>query len=240
MAFHAHGAHARTASRKAKPSDVVFPVLHGTFGGTAPSRGSSSGRHRYVGAAVLGSAAGHGQGRDERACSPRPACHRQAHHVLRAGWERSPRKAVARLKRRSSTALCEAPRTSGSRSASARSHDPAKWARALDLAAKIRPQAHREQGVGGGGQGREARVSVLGNDDPKASVVGESFPARSSRLRGQVSLRRLGAVIPPNSPRVRLNKSSRWQSPLSRLRPSAFAVSTSSWTRAGKKAHLSQ
>ena len=46
--------------------DVVFPVLHGTFGEDGTIQGLFElADIAYVGSGVLGSAAGHGQGRDE-------------------------------------------------------------------------------------------------------------------------------------------------------------------------------
>ena len=49
----------RRASDRAINVDIIFPVLHGTFGGTAPSRDCSNWRTSpHVGAGVLGSAAG--------------------------------------------------------------------------------------------------------------------------------------------------------------------------------------
>jgi D-alanine-D-alanine ligase len=50
---------------------------------------------------------------------------------------------------------------------------------ALDLAAKYDRKLLVEQGVGGKkNKAREFEVAVLGNDDPKASVVGEIIPGK--------------------------------------------------------------
>ena len=55
--------------------DIIFPVLHGTFGEDGTIQGLLElADIAYVGAGVLGSAAGHGQGRDEAALSRRAAC----------------------------------------------------------------------------------------------------------------------------------------------------------------------
>jgi D-alanine-D-alanine ligase len=58
-------------------------------------------------------------------------------------------------------------------------HDHKELAPALRLAAKYDRKLVIEQGVGGKKfKAREFEVAVLGNDDPKASVVGEIVPGK--------------------------------------------------------------
>ena len=72
----------------------------------------------------------------------------------------------------------------GLRWASAKAHDREELGPALTLAAKYDRKLIVEQGVGGkparraAGARREFEVAVLGNDDPKASVVGEIIPGK--------------------------------------------------------------
>src|SRR5665213_2023942 len=63
-------------------------------------------------------------------------------------------------------------------------HDRKELAPALSLAAKYDRKIVIEEGVAGKGKSRattkarELEVAVLGNDDPKASVVGEIVPGK--------------------------------------------------------------
>ena len=86
----------RRAADRAINVDVIFPVLHGTFGedGTIQGLFELAGI-AYVGSGVLGSAAGMDKDVMKRlfACAGLPL----VKHVtlLRSAWEQSPRKAVA-------------------------------------------------------------------------------------------------------------------------------------------------
>ena len=65
---------------------------------------------------------------------------------------------------------------------------------ALDEAARYDRKIVVEQGVGGrSGKARELECSVLGNDAPQASVVGEVVPVKGLRLLRQVLRRGIGA-----------------------------------------------
>ena len=77
------------------------------------------------------------------------------------------------------------PANLGSSVGISKAHDRAELGPALELAAKYDRKLIVEQGVGGkaarGGQAARARefeVAVLGNDSPKASVVGEIIPSK--------------------------------------------------------------
>ena len=62
-----------------------------------------------------------------------------------------------------------------------KAHNRKELGPALTLAAKYDRKLIVEQGVGGSLQGQRARefeVAVLGNDEPKASVVGEIIPGK--------------------------------------------------------------
>ena len=105
--------------------------------------------------------------------------------LLRADWEKSPRKAVAFMERAIPYPVFVKPANLGSSVGITKAHNRKELGPALDLAAKYDRKLIVEQGVGGrkgrGGQAARARefeVAVLGNDDPKASVVGEIIPGK--------------------------------------------------------------
>jgi D-alanine-D-alanine ligase len=167
-----------------KAIDVVFPVLHGTFGedGTIQGLFELAGI-AYVGAGVLGSAAGMDKDVMKRLFAQAGLPIVKHVTLLRADWEKSPRKAVAQIEAALKYPLFVKPANLGSSVGISKVHERGELGPALDMAAKYDRKLVVEQGVGGGlGHGvkaakaRELEVAVLGNDDPKASVVGEIIP----------------------------------------------------------------
>ena len=165
--------------------DVVFPVLHGTFGedGTIQGLFELAGI-AYVGSGVLGSAAG--MDKDVMKRLFKQAGLPLVKHVtlLRAEWEKQPRKAIQLVEVALKYPLFVKPANLGSSVGISKAHDRSELGPALEMAAKYDRKLVVEQGVGGSGRGgrsakaRELEVGVLGNDDPKASVVGEIIPGK--------------------------------------------------------------
>jgi D-alanine-D-alanine ligase len=165
--------------------DVVFPVLHGTFGedGTIQGLFELAGI-AYVGSGVLGSAAG--MDKDVMKRLFKQAGLPLVKHVtlLRAEWEKQPRKAIQQVEAALKYPLFVKPANLGSSVGISKAHDRSELGPALEMAAKYDRKLVVEQGVGGSGRGgrsakaRELEVGVLGNDDPKASVVGEIIPGK--------------------------------------------------------------
>jgi D-alanine-D-alanine ligase len=99
--------------------------------------------------------------------------------LLRAEWERSPRKAIAQVEAALKYPVFVKPANLGSSVGISKVHDRKELAPALTLAAKYDRKLVVEQGVGGKkAKARELEVAVLGNDDPQASVVGEIVPGK--------------------------------------------------------------
>ena len=160
--------------------DVVFPVLHGTFGedGTIQGLFELAGI-AYVGSGVLGSAAGMDKDVMKRLFAQAGLPIVRHITLLRAEWEGSPRKAIARIESALTYPVFVKPANLGSSVGISKVHDRKELAPALDLAAKYDRKIIVEHGVGGNaGKARELEVAVLGNDEPKASVVGEIIPGK--------------------------------------------------------------
>jgi D-alanine-D-alanine ligase len=160
--------------------DVVFPVLHGTFGedGTIQGLFELAGI-AYVGSGVLGSAAGMDKDVMKRLFAQ--ACLPIVKHVtlLRTAWEKFPRKAIAQVEAALRYPVFVKPANLGSSVGISKAHNRKELGPALDLAAKYDRKLVVEQGVGGkGAKARELEVAVLGNDTPQASVVGEIVPGK--------------------------------------------------------------
>ncbi|HEY2467128.1 MAG TPA: D-alanine--D-alanine ligase A, partial [Terracidiphilus sp.] len=98
---------------------------------------------------------------------------------LRGEWEASPKKIVSRIEAALKYPLFVKPANLGSSVGISKAHDRRELGPALDLATRYDRKLIVEQGVGGSkSKARELEVAVLGNDDPKASVVGEIIPGK--------------------------------------------------------------
>ncbi|MGA2084580.1 MAG: D-alanine--D-alanine ligase family protein [Terracidiphilus sp.] len=166
--------------------DVVFPVLHGTFGedGTIQGLFELAGM-AYVGSGVLGSAAGMDKDVMKRLFAEARLPIVKHVTLLRAEWEKAPRKAVQQVEAALKYPVFVKPANLGSSVGISKVHDRKELGPALTLAARYDRKLIVEQGVGGkirrGGEAAKAReleVAVLGNDDPRASVVGEIVPGK--------------------------------------------------------------
>jgi len=160
--------------------DVVFPVLHGTFGedGTVQGLLELAGI-AYVGSGVLGSSAGMDKDVMKRLFQQAKLPIVKHVTILRSEWEKSQRKVVAKVEAALKYPLFVKPANLGSSVGISKAHDRKELGPALTLAAKYDRKLVIEQGVGGKkGRAREVEVAVLGNDDPKASVLGEIVPAK--------------------------------------------------------------
>jgi D-alanine-D-alanine ligase len=163
-----------------QPLDVVFPVLHGTFGedGTIQGLFELAGI-AYVGAGVLGSAVGMDKDVMKRLFLEARLPIVKHVTLLRTEWEKSPRKSIAQIERALRYPVFVKPANLGSSVGISKAHDRKELGPALSLAAKYDRKLIVEQGVGGKkARAREFEVAVLGNDDPKASVVGEIVPGK--------------------------------------------------------------
>ncbi len=162
-----------------KSLDVVFPVLHGTFGedGTIQGLFELAGI-AYVGSGVLGSAAGMDKDVMKRLFVEAGLPIVKHVTLLRADWEKNPRKVIATVERALHYPVFVKPANLGSSVGITKAHDRKELGPALAVAAKYDRKLVVEQGVGKNARAREFEVAVLGNDDPTASVVGEIVPGK--------------------------------------------------------------
>jgi len=158
--------------------DVVFPVLHGTFGEDGTIQGLFElADIAYVGSGVLGSAAAMDKDTMKRlfAAAGLP----QTPHIalLRSQWRADPKRVVRLIEKSLRYPLFVKPANLGSSVGISKVHARSELAAALDLAAGFDRKLIVEQGVGGPGvKPRELEVAILGNEEPEASVVGEIVP----------------------------------------------------------------
>jgi D-alanine-D-alanine ligase len=170
----------RRASDRAIDVDVIFPVLHGTFGEDGTIQGLLElADMPYVGAGVLGSAAG--MDKDIMKALFRAAGLPIVKHVtlLRSEWETNAKKVQTLVESKLKYPVFVKPANLGSSVGISKAHDRKELGPAIEEAAKFDRKIVIEQGVGGAKhKAREIECSVLGNDKPAASVPGEIVPGK--------------------------------------------------------------
>jgi D-alanine-D-alanine ligase len=155
--------------------DVVFPVMHGTFGedGTIQGLLDLAGLP-FVGAGVLGSAIGMDKDVAKRLLQVAKIPVVPWITVHRHEWERSPKEIQRAIEKKFNYPVFVKPATLGSSVGMTKVHSRAELAPALNLAAEFALKILVERAM----VAREIEVSVLGNNDPKASIPGEIVPHR--------------------------------------------------------------
>jgi D-alanine-D-alanine ligase len=180
MPFQSDAALTRRASDRAINVDVIFPVLHGTFGEDGTIQGLLElADIAYVGAGVLGSAAG--MDKDIMKSLFIAAGIPIVKHVtiLRGAWEQDAKKVQKLVESKLRYPVFVKPANLGSSVGISKAHNRKELGAAIEEAAKFDRKIVIEQGVGGKKKkAREIECSVLGNDDPIASVPGEIVPGK--------------------------------------------------------------
>jgi len=170
----------RRVSDRAINVDIVFPVLHGTFGEDGTIQGLLElADMPYVGAGVLGSAAG--MDKDIMKSLFRAAGLPIVKHVtsLRSDWEANPKRVEKLVASKLRYPVFVKPANLGSSVGISKVHNRKELGPAISEAAKFDRKIVIEQGVGGKKQkAREIECSVLGNDRPEASIPGEIIPSK--------------------------------------------------------------
>jgi D-alanine-D-alanine ligase len=155
--------------------DVIFPVMHGTYGedGTIQGLLDLAGLP-FVGAGVLGSAIGMDKDVAKRLLQAAKIPVVPWVTAYRYDWERDPKKIQREIEKAFKYPVFVKPAALGSSVGMTKVHSRAELAPALNLASEFAMKILVEKSV----VAREIEVSVLGNHDPKASVPGEIVPHR--------------------------------------------------------------
>jgi D-alanine-D-alanine ligase len=153
--------------------DVIFPVLHGTFGedGTVQGLLELAGIP-YVGAGVLGSAVGMDKDVMKRLFRDAGLPVVPWLMFLRGEWREDAARVRRAIHNKFRFPLFVKPANLGSSVGISKVHKARELDPALNLAAQYDRKILVEIGV----DGREIECSVLGNDRPEASVPGEVIP----------------------------------------------------------------
>lgn len=156
--------------------DVFFPVLHGTFGEDGTIQGLFElADVAYVGAGVVGSSVGMDKGvfRDVMVANHIPVVDTML--VLRAEIENDMLAVIERAETVGEYPLFTKPANLGSSVGVTKCSNRSDLQEGLMEAASFDRRVLIQRGIK---NAREIEVSVLGNDDPVASVCGEVLPSR--------------------------------------------------------------
>jgi D-alanine-D-alanine ligase len=150
--------------------DVVFPVMHGTYGedGTIQGLLEMAGVP-YVGCGVLASSCGMDKVTMKSLFRQAglPIC--RYVWFLRGAWEREPEKVLERVSGEIGFPCFVKPANLGSSVGISRATDSESLTKAINLAARYDRKVIAEEGL----DVREIECAVMGNDEPEASLPGE-------------------------------------------------------------------
>jgi D-alanine-D-alanine ligase len=156
--------------------DVVFPVLHGTFGEDGTLQGLlEMADVPYVGAGVLCSAVAMDKITFKHVCMAHGLPIPDFVVLTRRQWERTPQEALNKIEAQLTYPIFTKPANLGSSVGITKCHHRDALRLGLDEAARYDRRILVEQAIR---EAREIEVSVLGNEDPMASVPGEIVPSR--------------------------------------------------------------
>ncbi len=156
--------------------DVVFPVLHGTFGEDGALQGLLElADVPYVGTGVLASAVAMDKIVFKQVCRAEGIPLTQDVALTRRRWEREPEAVLVKIEGRLPYPLFVKPANLGSSVGISRCDDREELRQGLDEAARYDRRILVEEAVPAA---REIEVSVLGNEAPRASLPGEIIPSR--------------------------------------------------------------
>ncbi|MBI3650784.1 MAG: D-alanine--D-alanine ligase [Acidobacteria bacterium] len=155
---------------KSKKLDVIFPVLHGTFGEDGTIQGLlEMAAVPYVGCGVLASATGMDKVVMKQLFQQAGLTVCPYQWFLRSAWEQQPKKIIKKISQALGFPVFVKPANLGSSVGVSKADDKTELIAAINDAARYDRRILVEQAV----NGREIEVAILGNDQPIASLPGE-------------------------------------------------------------------
>ncbi|MCL6610648.1 MAG: D-alanine--D-alanine ligase [Peptococcaceae bacterium] len=181
--------------------DVVFPVMHGTYGEDGTVQGLLElANIPYVGAGVLGSALGMDKVLMKTVLARHGVPQARFLSFLRREWETDPKTVIAETEKQLGYPCFIKPANLGSSVGISKARRREELVRGLELAAGYDRKIILEEFI----DAREVEVSVLGNDDPMASLPGEIIPLKEfydyeAKYVDGLSQLKVPAELPPDT-----------------------------------------
>jgi D-alanine-D-alanine ligase len=155
--------------------DVIFPILHGPYGEDGTIQGLLElANIPYVGAGVAASAISMDKDLMKRIFQQKSLPILKWMTIKRKEWEKDKEKIFSLIQNRFEYPLFVKPANLGSSVGITKVHKKEELEKAIDLASSYDRKILIEEGLE---EVREIECGVLGNDEPRASVVGEVRPA---------------------------------------------------------------
>ncbi len=165
----------KKAFAHALQADIYFPVLHGPYGEDGTIQGLfEMADVPYVGASVTASALGMDKALTKSILKAKKIPVVKHLVVLVEEWIENKKAVLSKVKKEMALPLFVKPACLGSSVGISKVKEYSRLAAALDLAFSYDRKILVEAGI----KGRELECSVLGNDEPQASLPGEIIPSR--------------------------------------------------------------
>jgi len=162
-------------TRAVQKIDVIFPVLHGTFGEDGTVQGLLElADVPYVGAGVLGSAVGMDKVIQKQVLESAKIRVAQGISFTVAEYEQDEKKIIQRIEQELEYPCFVKPSNTGSSIGISKAHNRKELKAAIALAAEYDRKLLVERSIE---KAREIECAVIGNDKPVASVLGEIVPS---------------------------------------------------------------
>lgn len=161
------------ASQTEKPFDVLFPLLHGTYGEDGTVQGFLEVLNiPYVGCGVLASSAGMDKVVMKQLFEIAGLKQVPYVYFIRKEWQKNQQALLSEMEEKLTYPLFVKPANLGSSVGVSKASNPNELIEAINIAFKYDRKVIVETGV----VGREVEMAVLGNDEPRVSVPGEIKP----------------------------------------------------------------
>lgn len=169
----AHDISSFLVEQQAKPFDVIFPLLHGTYGEDGTVQGLLEVLNiPYVGCGVLASSAGMDKVVMKQLFEIAGLKQVAYSYFIRKEWQKNQQALIEEMEENSTYPMFVKPANLGSSVGVSKASNQAELVEAIQIAFKYDRKVIVETGV----VGREIEMAVLGNDEPKVSVAGEIKP----------------------------------------------------------------
>ncbi|MBL8152398.1 MAG: D-alanine--D-alanine ligase [Blastocatellia bacterium] len=156
-----------------KTLDVIFPVLHGTYGEDGTIQGLlEMADVAYVGCGVLASSVGMDKVMMKKVFQSHGLPVGPYTYFLRSAWEKDKKAIIGKISREFEPPLFVKPANLGSSVGISKVKSFEQLEASIDLAARYDRKIVIEKGL----NVREYEIAVLGNDEPIASLPGEVIP----------------------------------------------------------------